>query len=176
MGLTPEELARRLVMHGANELPRADGPTAGGLFVSQFHRAMTWLLALACVVAVLLGEAADAVAIAAFVLLNGTITFLQEFRAAKAVRALRAPSAPRATVLRDSASLVWPARETVPGDLLLLEAGLEAARRGLGTPAGSNHSSKAFLDECHEITGSIPSSFTNCSNKLATSPNCAGYR
>jgi Ca2+-transporting ATPase len=84
---------------------------------------MTWLLALACVVAVLLGEDGDAVAIVAILLLNGAIGFLQEFRAAKAVQALRSLSAPRARVLRDSASLLLPAREIVPGDVLLLEAG-----------------------------------------------------
>jgi Ca2+-transporting ATPase len=55
--------------------------------------------------------------------LNALVGFFQEYRAERAVLALRAMSAPRARVLRDGHSVMVPAREVVPGDLLLLEAG-----------------------------------------------------
>jgi P-type Ca2+ transporter type 2C len=122
-GLHPEEARRRLSVHGANELPRADGPSALSLFVGQFHGAMTWLLAFASIVALALGEGADALAIAVILLLNAAIGFFQESRAMKAVQALRSLTAPRARVLRGTASLLVAAREIVPGDILLLEAG-----------------------------------------------------
>jgi Ca2+-transporting ATPase len=75
------------------------------------------------VVSVGLGEAADAMAIVAIVILNGVIGFAQERRAERAILALRSMTAPRARVRRDGAAVVIPAAEVVPGDLLVLEAG-----------------------------------------------------
>jgi Ca2+-transporting ATPase len=92
---------------------------------------MIWLLLVACGVSVALGEAADAVAIGAIVVLNAAVGFFQEYRAERALLALRAMSAPRARVLRDGHSLVIPAAEVVPGDALLLEAGDVVAADGV---------------------------------------------
>jgi len=129
-GLTSAEAARRLTEHGPNELTREEGPSPWALLARQFQGAMIWLLLAACAVAVALGEAADAVAIGAIVVLNAVIGFFQEYRAERALLALRAMSAPRARVLRDGGSVLIPAAQVVPGDVLLLEAGDVVAADG----------------------------------------------
>jgi Ca2+-transporting ATPase len=129
-GLTSAEAARRLAEHGPNELAREEGPSPWVLVARQFQGAMIWLLLAACGVSVALGEAADAVAIGAIVVLNAAVGFFQEHRAERALLALRAMSAPRARVLRDGHSVVVPAAEVVPGDALLLEAGDVVAADG----------------------------------------------
>jgi Ca2+-transporting ATPase len=122
-GLASSEAARRLAEHGPNELAREEGRSAWTLLAAQFKGAMLWLLLAACAVSVALGESADALAIGAIVVLNAFVGFFQEYRAQRAVLALRAMSAPRARVMRDGHSQLVPASEVVPGDLLLLEAG-----------------------------------------------------
>jgi Ca2+-transporting ATPase len=130
-GLTAAEAARRLAEHGPNELARQEGPSPWALLARQFQGAMIWLLLVACGLSVALGEAADAVAIGAIVVLNAAVGFFQEHRAERALLALRAMSAPRARVLRDGHSVVIPAAEVVPGDALLLEAGDVVAADGV---------------------------------------------
>ena len=84
---------------------------------------MIWLLLGATLVSLALGELLNAVAIGVIVIVNAAIGFLQEHRAERAVMALRSMTAPRARVVRDGQSVVVPASEIVPGDVLVLEAG-----------------------------------------------------
>ena len=65
---------------------------------------------------------ADAIEIGAIVVINAIVGFLQEYRAERAVLALRSMTAPRARVMRDDQQTTVPATDVVPGDLLLLEA------------------------------------------------------
>ncbi|WP_375743574.1 cation-translocating P-type ATPase [Corallococcus interemptor] len=150
-GLDRREAEARLRRYGPNTLTR-EQPRSAWLFLGrQFRSGMVWLLLGACGVAALLGEGADAVAIATIVVLNALVGFLQEYRADRAVLALRALTAPSARVLRDGVSAVIPASQVVPGDALVLEAGdvvaadarllsahalltLEAALTGESTP------------------------------------------
>jgi P-type Ca2+ transporter type 2C len=122
-GLTSVEAARRLGEVGPNDLARGERASASKFLADQFKGALIWLLLGACVISAALGEVADAIAIGAILLLNALVGFFQEYRAERAVVALRAMSAPRARVQRDGHSVVIPAAEVVPGDLLLLEAG-----------------------------------------------------
>lgn len=122
-GLTSPEAARRLGQQGPNELARGESRSAWRFLAAQFKGAMIWLLMAACAVSAALGEVADALAIGAILVLNALVGFFQEYRAERAVLALRAMSAPHARVLRDGRALVIPASEVVEGDLLLLEAG-----------------------------------------------------
>jgi Ca2+-transporting ATPase len=122
-GLTSDEAARRLVEHGANEIPRGRDTPVWLVLARQFNSPVIWLLAGACVIAAALGEVADAIAIATIVVLNGLVGFFQEHRAERAILALRSMTAPRARVLRDGRSAMIAAAEIVPGDALLLEAG-----------------------------------------------------
>jgi Ca2+-transporting ATPase len=129
-GLASSEAARRLQEHGRNELERKEGRPAWALVARQFKGTMLWLLLGACAVSVALGEAVDAIAIGIIVALNAFVGFFQEYRAERAIVALRAMTAPRAHVMRDGHSRLIPATEVVPGDLLLLEAGDVVAADG----------------------------------------------
>ena len=97
-GLTTEEARRRLALHGPNEIQRQAVVSSWIVLARQFNSPVIWLLMGACVVSVGLGEAADAMAIVAIVILNGVIGFAQERRAERAILALRSMTAPRARV------------------------------------------------------------------------------
>jgi len=122
-GLSADQAAARLQEVGPNELARARATPAWRVFLAQFKGALIWLLLGACVVSAALGEVGDAIAIGAILVLNALVGFLQEYRAERAVLALRSMTAPHARVRRDGEVREIPAREVVPGDVLLLEAG-----------------------------------------------------
>jgi P-type Ca2+ transporter type 2C len=126
-GLSSAEAQRRLTQFGANEIRREQTTTPLTLLVRQFASPVIWLLLAATVLSAALGEVLDAIAIGAIVILNAVIGFFQEYRAERAVMALRSMTAPRARVMRDGHSIMVSAATIVPGDLLVLEAGDVAA-------------------------------------------------
>jgi Ca2+-transporting ATPase len=93
------------------------------MLAAQFASPLIWLLLAATALSAFLGEIPDAVAIGVIVVVNALVGFFQEYRAERALLALRSLTAPRARVLRDRRQATVPAAEIVPGDLLLLEAG-----------------------------------------------------
>jgi Ca2+-transporting ATPase len=123
IGLSTAEAKERLAAHGPNELARAEPTSPWRMLLAQFKSPVIWLLLGACIVSAALGEVVDAIAIGAIVVLNSLVGFFQEYRAERAVLALRSMTAPRARVLRDGRTVVIAAAEIVPGDLLVLEAG-----------------------------------------------------
>lgn len=122
-GLSSADARERLREHGPNLIKREKVLSPLAIFTAQFRGVMIWLLVAACIVSVLVGEVADAIAIATIVVLNALIGFIQEYRAERSVQALRSMTAPRARVKRDGVSVVISASEVVPGDVLVLEAG-----------------------------------------------------
>lgn len=122
-GLTAAEAAERLERTGPNELRREVATPPYRILARQFASPVIALLAVSSGIALALGEVVDGVAILTIVTLNGAIGFFQEYRAERAVLALRAMTAPRARVRRDGHAVVVAAITVVPGDLLLLEAG-----------------------------------------------------
>jgi len=122
-GLSSGEAQRRLES-GRNELPSAPGLPWWRRVLRQLREPMSMLLVAAALVSAgPLGETGDALAIAAIVVLNVAVAVIQEEKAATALEALRSAAAPSASVVRDGRSLVIPAAEVVPGDLVLLAAG-----------------------------------------------------
>ena len=122
-GLSSAEARQRLAEFGPNLLAHEDGPSQWQRLLGQFKSPVVLLLLVACVISALLGELADAIAIGAIVALNAVVGFVQEYRAERAMQALRAMTAPRARVVRDGQTTTVAATEVVPGDLLLLDAG-----------------------------------------------------
>ena len=122
-GLTQAEAARRVVEYGRNELQEGAKVTPLMIFARQFASFLTAILIVAAAISFALGEMVDGIAIAAIVILNGILGFVQEYRAEQALEALRKLAAPHATVRRDGKERVIQATEVVPGDIVLLEAG-----------------------------------------------------
>jgi Ca2+-transporting ATPase len=136
-GLSAVEAERRLHQFGPNEIPREHTVTPLILIARQFASPVVWLLLGASIVSAGLGELINAGAIGVIVIVNAAIGFIQERRADQAVNALRSMTAPRARVTRDGRSVVLPARDVVPGDVLVLEPGdLVAADARLLTAHG----------------------------------------
>lgn len=122
-GLSAEEARRRQACEGFNELPEARRVSLLSLFLSQFTSVIVGVLIAAAVISGFLEDWVDAAAIMAIVFLNGLLGFVQEFRAERSLAALRKMSVAMARVVRDGALCSIPARELVPGDLILLEPG-----------------------------------------------------
>jgi len=122
-GLAMEDIPARQALSGLNELQETGGVSPLKLLISQFTNTMVLILIAAAVVSGLLGKTTETFAIAAIVLLFALLGFLQEFRAEKAMAALKRLSVPVVRVRRNGQILEISARELVPGDVVLLEAG-----------------------------------------------------
>jgi Ca2+-transporting ATPase len=122
-GLDAAEAARRLAAHGPNELAEKRPRTVAAMVLEQFKDFMIVVLIGAAVLSGVLGEAADTIAIVVIVLLNAALGVVQEYRAEKAMAALKKLAAAHATVVRGGAPGMVAAAELVPGDVVQLEAG-----------------------------------------------------
>jgi Ca2+-transporting ATPase len=122
-GRSAEEAQRRLATDGPNEITEGRRRTPLRMFVDQFTDFMILVLLAAAIISGLIGEAKDTIAIVVIVVLNAVIGFIQEYRAERAMEALKAMAAPTAMVMRDGATVAIPASEVVAGDVVLLEAG-----------------------------------------------------
>ncbi|MCC7201153.1 MAG: cation-translocating P-type ATPase [Nitrospirae bacterium] len=122
-GLSNSEAAKRLLEYGPNEIKEAARRTPLGMFLDQFRDFMIIILIVAAIISGLLGEVADTIAIVVIVILNAIMGFVQEYRAEKAIEALRLMATPASTVLREGVPHSVPTHEVVPGDVILLEAG-----------------------------------------------------
>jgi Ca2+-transporting ATPase len=122
-GLSKQEAAKRLAEHGPNELAAARAVAPWRLLLQQFRNVLILILLAAVGLSVVLGHATEAIVIAAIVLLAAVLGFVQEYRAERAIEALSRMAAPTATVVRDGKEIDIPARELVPGDVMLLRAG-----------------------------------------------------
>ena len=122
-GLSNSEAQRRQDIYGPNKLVEAQKPTLLGMFFSQFKDLMTLILLAATLISGLLGEYADAVTIIAIVMLNACLGLVQEYRAEKALSALKELAAPQIRVLRNGEEKIIRSELLVPGDIALLFAG-----------------------------------------------------
>ncbi|HEX2110230.1 MAG TPA: cation-translocating P-type ATPase [Gaiellaceae bacterium] len=129
-GLSEAEARRRLAEYGPNELERARAVAPWKLFLEQFKNVLILILLAAVGLSIVLGHATEAIVIGAIVLLAALLGFAQEYRAERAIEALRRMAAPTATLRRDGADVDVPARELVPGDVLHLRAGDKVAADG----------------------------------------------
>jgi Ca2+-transporting ATPase len=122
-GLSQTEAQRRLAEHGPNELIERGLKSPLLILWEQLTALMVVILIIAAAVSAALGDYKDAVAILAIVVLNAVLGFTQEYRAEKAMAALKKLAVPTVKVRRDGHVREVSARELVPGDIVLLEAG-----------------------------------------------------
>lgn len=122
-GLTGSEAAERLEKFGPNVLPHAPHPTWWQIALRQFHGPLIYILGIAAMVSVAIGESTDAAFIAAVLGLNALIGGYQEWRAEKSTQALQQLLQIRAAVMRDGEVCEIDAEMVVPGDTVWLESG-----------------------------------------------------
>ena len=122
-GLAPEEAASRLGKYGPNELTHEEKASPWILFFSQFKNILMVILIIATVLSAFVGEYVDAAIILVIVVFCAVLGFFQEYRAERALDALKSMLAPMITVLRGGEELEIASKELVPGDVLVLEAG-----------------------------------------------------
>jgi magnesium-transporting ATPase (P-type) len=122
-GLSVDEVARRLGEHGPNVLVERQGESVGHKFVVSLRDLFSVLLIVATVLAAISGELRLAVVILAVVMVNTIMSVFQEWRAERAMEALRSWMPLATKVMRDGELRMVPARELVPGDVIALEEG-----------------------------------------------------
>ena len=124
-GLTDGEAFRRLQQNGRNEMKAAKKKSRLQLFLEQLKDPLIYILLIAAVVSIVLGEISDAAIIGTVVLVNALVGMLQEGKARKALEALKKLTSPRTIVIRGGVRKEIPAAELVVGDLVDLEAGAQ---------------------------------------------------
>jgi Ca2+-transporting ATPase len=122
-GLSQAEAVRRLRSHGPNRLRRQKPRSAMAMLFHQFRSVIVWLLAAAAAISLIMGDIAEGGAIIIVLLLNGTIGFVTELRAARSMEALFRIAEVRTRVRRDGRVQMIDARDVVPGDVVVLEGG-----------------------------------------------------
>ena len=123
VGLTASEAARRLHEFGPNELQAAHRISPWAILVEQFKNVLIVILLTATVLSAFLGHGIEAVVIIVIVLFAVLLGFLQEYRAERAIEALRKMAEPTATVFRAGEEIEVATRNLVPGDVVVLRAG-----------------------------------------------------
>jgi len=122
-GLSADTAASRLAQEGPNTLQESGSRHPLVMLASQFTDFMILVLIAAAVIAGIIGEPQDSIAIVVIVFLNGIIGFVQEYRAERAMAALKQMASPQARVIRDGRPDSIDATDLVTGDLVELEAG-----------------------------------------------------
>src|SRR3989338_6909333 len=122
-GLRSEEAASRLNQYGPNRLKEGKKISPLKIFFYQFNNFLVWILLVAVAISASIGEVVESIVIIIIVLLNAVIGFIQEFRAEKAVEALKKLSGIKADVLRDGVRKQIDAKQLVPGDIIFIETG-----------------------------------------------------
>jgi len=123
MGLTDTQVEAKRLEYGLNELAEEAGKSIWSMLLDQFKEFLVVLLLIAAVISGFLGEWVDSVVILIIVALNAFLGVFQEFKAEKALAALKKLAAPHAKVLRNGHVHEISASELVPGDIIILEAG-----------------------------------------------------
>ncbi|WP_279384531.1 HAD-IC family P-type ATPase [Geotalea toluenoxydans] len=122
-GISLEEARKRLEQYGRNQLREKRARSPFVMFIAQFGDFMILVLIAAAVIAGIIGDAGDMAPIIAIVLLNAIIGFVQEYRAERAIAALKKMAGFTAEVIRGGEPQTMAVEEIVPGDVVLLRAG-----------------------------------------------------
>jgi len=122
-GLSDEEVRNRLEKYGYNELKKEERVSPFTLFINQFKNILIVILIGAIALSASVGEVVDAAIIGIIVIFCAVLGFVQEYRAERALDALKKMLSPTITVIRGGKEEEVPSKDLVPGDIVLLEAG-----------------------------------------------------
>ncbi|THU39708.1 calcium-translocating P-type ATPase, PMCA-type [Niastella caeni] len=122
-GLSTDEVAKRIQQYGPNQLQEKKKKPVWLVFLMQFKDVMILILMVAAVISAIVGDVKDMIVILFIIIINAIVGFVQEYRAEKAIEALKKMSAANVRVRRNKRVEQIPAAEVVPGDVVLLEAG-----------------------------------------------------
>ena len=122
-GLTNQEAERRLVEFGPNELQAEKQVSPLQIFIGQFKSILIIILFFATIFSAVVGEIINAIIILAIVIASAGLGFFQEYRAERALEALKKMLSPAITVVRDGKEKRLDSSKLVPGDVIILEAG-----------------------------------------------------
>ncbi|MDP2279178.1 MAG: HAD-IC family P-type ATPase, partial [Nitrospirota bacterium] len=123
LGLAEDEVKKRIEKYGYNELKKEERISPFTIFINQFKNILIIILLAAIALSALVGEVVDAAIIGVIVIFCAVLGFVQEYRAERALEALKKMLSSTITVLRGGKEEEIPSKELVPGDILLLEAG-----------------------------------------------------
>lgn len=164
LGLTSQDAAARLQQYGPNELTEGASRTSLEILWDQFKNIMLLMLIAVAIISAILDVREgfttgkfpfpkDAVAIFVVVILNGLLGYLQESRAEQAMAALKGLSSPRVRAIRDGKPVEIDSKDLVPGDVMLLEAGVKISADGrLLESANLQARESALTGEAHAVT------------------------
>jgi P-type Ca2+ transporter type 2C len=122
-GLTTIEAEKRLATVGANEFTQHKKPSIFMLLFEQINSLLIYILIVAAIISIVVGEISDAVIIGLVIMLNSIVGVIQESKAEKALEELKKMTTPRAIVRRDGITKELPSEQLVPGDIVLIDAG-----------------------------------------------------
>ena len=129
-GLTTEEAAKRLAQYGENVLAEGKKKSVFAVFFGQFADLLVGILIVAAAISACSGNPESTFVILVVIVLNALLGTVQYVKAEKSLESLKDLTSPNAKVLRSGVKVEIPAKEVVPGDLLLLEAGDMVAADG----------------------------------------------
>jgi len=124
-GLTDEEVKKRLSVYGPNELKKEEKVSPLSVLLHQFANTLIIILLIATVLSAAVGEVFDAVLIFVIVIFCAVLGFAQEYKAERALEALKKMLSPTVNVIRSGREQEVLSKDLVPGDILLLEAGFK---------------------------------------------------
>ena len=122
-GIDPVVAAERLREQGKNQIEDTKKKSVIKMILSQFSDFMILILVAAAIISGVIGDVTDTIIILAIVIINATVGFIQEYRAEKAMEALKNMAANHAHILREGKIMSIPATDLVVGDVIMLEAG-----------------------------------------------------
>jgi Ca2+-transporting ATPase len=131
VGLHTREAHRRLQSHGPNVIDQKEGISPLKLLVEQFLSPLIVILCVATLATLFIGDVVDAAVIFLAVIVNTSLGFFQEFKAQNALRALSQVLSPEASVWRDGHVVSIPIADIVPGDVVVIEAGVQVPADGV---------------------------------------------
>jgi P-type Ca2+ transporter type 2C len=145
VGLTSEEAEHRLNQFGLNEIEQGRKVSPIKIFLQQFNSPLIWILIVAVIISILLKEVVDSVVIVVIIIVNAILGFIQEYKAERAIEALKKMTASHSKVIRNQQLIEIESRRVVPGDILVLETGDKIAADARIIEAHNTQTQEAVL-------------------------------